>query len=61
MVDEINHTRSDHIITVEEPIEYLFTQDQCIVSQREVGGDTVSFHSALRTILRQGPGRYHDW
>jgi twitching motility protein PilT len=55
MVDEINHTRSDHIITVEEPIEYLFTQDQCIVSQREVGSDTLSFHSALRTVLRQDP------
>ncbi len=55
LVDEVNHVRSDHIITVEDPIEYLFTQDKCIVSQREVGGDTLSFHSALRTILRQDP------
>ena len=55
IIDEVNHTRSDHIITVEEPIEYLFTQDQCIVSQREVGSDAVGFHSALRTILRQDP------
>jgi twitching motility protein PilT len=55
MVDEINHGRSDHIITIEEPIEYLFTQDKCIVSQREVGADTLTFHAALRTVLRQDP------
>ncbi len=55
IIDEINHTRSDHIITIEDPIEYLFTQDQCMVSQREVGNDTLSFHSALRTVLRQDP------
>ncbi len=55
IVDEINHMRSDHIITVEDPIEYLFTQDQCMISQREVGNDTLSFHSALRTVLRQDP------
>ncbi len=55
LVDEVNHLRSDHIITVEDPIEYLFTQDKCIVSQREVNSDTMNFHSALRTILRQDP------
>lgn len=55
LLDEINHTRGDHIITVEDPIEYLFTQDRCIVSQREVGSDALSFHSALRTVLRQDP------
>jgi len=55
LLDEINHTRADHIITVEDPVEYLFTQDRAIVSQREVGSDTTSFHSALRTILRQDP------
>ncbi|HEX4104211.1 MAG TPA: PilT/PilU family type 4a pilus ATPase [Candidatus Paceibacterota bacterium] len=55
ILDEVNHTRSDHIITVEDPVEYLFTQDKCIVSQREVGSDTMSFHAALRTILRQDP------
>ena len=55
IVDEINHTRTDHIITIEDPVEYLFTQDKCIVSQREVGSDTTSFHSALRTVLRQDP------
>ena len=55
MLDEINHNRSDHIITIEDPIEYLFTQDKSIVSQREVGNDALSFHSALRTVLRQDP------
>ncbi len=55
VLDEINHTRSDHIITIEDPVEYLFTQDKCIVSQREVGSDTTSFHAALRTVLRQDP------
>lgn len=55
VLDEVNHTRSDHIITVEDPVEYLFTQDKCIVSQREVGSDTTGFHSALRTVLRQDP------
>jgi len=55
ILDEINHSRSDHIITIEDPVEYLFTQDKCIVSQREVGSDTTSFHAALRTVLRQDP------
>lgn len=55
MLDEVNHNRTDHIVTVEDPIEYIFTQDRCIVSQREVGSDTTTFHSALRTVLRQDP------
>ncbi|MEK7181242.1 MAG: PilT/PilU family type 4a pilus ATPase [Patescibacteria group bacterium] len=55
ILDEINHTRTEHIITVEDPIEYLFSQDRSIVSQREVGADTESFDSGLRTILRQDP------
>ena len=55
LLDEINHSRSDHVITVEDPIEYLFAQDKCIVSQREVGSDALNFDSALRTILRQDP------
>lgn len=55
ILDEINHTRSDHIITIEDPIEYIFTQDRSIVSQREVGSDTPTFHTGLRTILRQDP------
>ncbi len=55
LVDEINHTRSDHIITIEDPIEYLFSQDKCIIDQREVGEDVQGFHRGLREIFRQDP------
>lgn len=55
LLDEINHARTHHIITIEDPIEYLFSQDRCIISQREVGLDTHSFHDGLRSILRQDP------
>lgn len=55
LLDEINHNRTDHIVAIEDPIEYLFTQDRCIISQREVGSDTTSFNDGLRTILRQDP------
>ncbi len=55
MLDEVNHKRTDHVITIEDPIEYLFVQDKCIISQREVHSDTPTFHRALRTLLRQDP------
>ncbi|MEK9170114.1 MAG: type IV pilus twitching motility protein PilT, partial [Patescibacteria group bacterium] len=55
VLDEINHQRTDHIITIEDPIEYIFVQDRSIISQREVGSDTISFHDGLRTLLRQDP------
>ena len=55
LLDEINHRQSDHIITIEDPIEYMFSQDRCIISQREVGADVLSFHDGLRAILRQDP------
>lgn len=55
ILDEVNHRRSDHIITIEDPIEYLFVQDRCLISQKEVGNDIPTFHSGLRTILRQDP------
>ncbi|HOF50181.1 MAG TPA: PilT/PilU family type 4a pilus ATPase [Candidatus Colwellbacteria bacterium] len=55
LVDEINHKRMDHIITIEDPIEYLFVQDKCIVSQREVKTDSLNFHQALKSLLRQDP------
>ncbi|MEK9168330.1 MAG: type IV pilus twitching motility protein PilT [Patescibacteria group bacterium] len=55
ILDEINHKKTDHIITVEDPIEYIFTQDKCIISQREVKNDTTDFHKALRSLLRQDP------
>ena len=53
MVDYINHTRNDHIITIEDPIEYVFSSDVAIVDQREVGFDTHDFHTALRSMFRQ--------
>ena len=55
ILDEINHARMDHIITIEDPVEYLFNQDRCMISQREVGGDAPAFHDALRSLLRQDP------
>ena len=55
MIDHINHTRSCHIITVEDPVEYLHRDDLAAVDQREVGFDTESFTSAMRVILRQDP------
>ncbi len=53
MVDYINHTRNDHIITIEDPIEYVFSSDVAIIDQREVGFDTPSFHKALRSMFRE--------
>jgi twitching motility protein PilT len=55
MIDKINAEKSAHIITVEDPIEYLHRHKNCIVNQREVNSDTKSFSSALRHILRQDP------
>ena len=55
LLDEVNHKRTDHIITIEDPIEYVFSQDRSIISQREIGMDAHSFHDALRSILRQDP------
>ena len=55
MIDHINATRSSHIMTVEDPIEYLHRDYQSIVSQREVAVDTSSFSHALRSALRQDP------
>ncbi len=55
MIDLINTTRRCHIITVEDPIEYLHTNKQCIIEQREVFADTLSFTNALKYVLRQDP------
>jgi twitching motility protein PilT len=52
-IDFINHSRPDHIITVEDPIEYLFTSDLSIIDQREVGDDTLDFHRALKSMFRE--------
>ena len=55
MINEINHTRYDHIITIEDPIEYVFVEDKCIIDQREVGTDVQGFHRGLRAAFRQDP------
>ena len=55
MIDEINRTRNDHIITIEDPIEFLHRHKRCIVNQREIGTDATSFGAALRAALRQDP------
>jgi twitching motility protein PilT len=55
MIDQINSTRHEHIITIEDPIEFLHPHKSCVVNQREVGADTSTFKRALKSILRQDP------
>jgi twitching motility protein PilT len=55
LIDEINRERADHIVTIEDPIEFLHKHKLCIVNQREIGSDTHSFADALRAALRQDP------
>lgn len=55
MIDKINSERRQHIITIEDPIEYLHPHKGCIINQREVGSDTKGFRAALKYILRQDP------
>jgi twitching motility protein PilT len=55
ILNRINHTRRDHIITFEDPIEYIYTPDQCVINQREIGTDTESFSGGLRAALREDP------
>jgi twitching motility protein PilT len=55
MIDHINSTRAEHVITLEDPIEYLHRDKRSIINQREVGSDTESFARAMRRVLRQDP------
>ena len=55
MLEEINNTREEHILTIEDPVEFLFVSKKCRFTQREVGDDTKSFPLALRSALRQDP------
>ena len=55
MIDEINSTRTAHVMTIEDPIEYLHRDNRSIINQREIGVDTDSFSQALRSALRQDP------
>lgn len=53
LVDYINHHQQKHIVTIEDPIEFVYEQDQCLINQREVGRDSKSFAGALRAVLRE--------
>ncbi|MEK7064312.1 MAG: type IV pilus twitching motility protein PilT [Patescibacteria group bacterium] len=55
VLDEINKTRPVHIVTIEDPIEYVYTSSRAVVSQREIRGDTHSWEVALRSVLREDP------
>lgn len=55
ILNEINHTRREHIITLEDPIEYIYKPDKCLINQREIGTDTESYQDGLRAILREDP------
>src|SRR5277367_6128578 len=55
MIEHINSNFKKHIITLEDPIEFVFEDNQCVIEQREVGLDTQSFHHALKNVLRQDP------
>jgi len=55
MLDYMNRTRNDHIVTIEDPIEFVHEDKKCVISQREIGQDSTSFAQALRAALRQDP------
>jgi len=55
MIDEVNRRRTDHILTIEDPIEFVHKHKGCVVNQREIGTDAISFGEALRAALRQDP------
>ncbi len=55
IVDHMNHHRNAHIITISDPIEYIHKNKRCVISQREIGNDAISFASALRVALREDP------
>lgn len=55
MIDKINKERHEHIITIEDPIEFIHSHRNCLINQREINSDTVSFKDALRYVLRQDP------
>jgi twitching motility protein PilT len=55
VIDHINNSRAAHVVTIEDPIEYVHTDRRSMISQREIGSDTATFKSALRRVLRQDP------
>lgn len=61
MLNFLNQTRSEHIITIEDPVEFIFQAQKCIISQREVGHDTWAFRNALRAAMREDPDIILVW
>ena len=61
MLDELNHQRAEHIITIEDPIEFIFTPDKAIITQREIWHDSWSFPNALRAAMREDPDIVLVW
>lgn len=55
LLNEINKSRYEHILTIEDPIEYVFSEDKCVISQREIGLDVPSFELAMKSALREDP------
>jgi twitching motility protein PilT len=55
MIDKINKERAEHIVTIEDPVEYLHHHNKCIINQRELNADTLSFANSLKSVLRQDP------
>ena len=55
MIHELNKTQTKHVLTIEDPVEFLYTPDKCLINQREVGGQTLSFANALRAAMREDP------
>ncbi len=55
MLDWINHNMNKHILTIEDPVEFVYTSDQCLINQREVGQDVVNFHTAMKHAVREDP------
>lgn len=61
MLEYINNTRTDNIITIEDPIEFMFKPNKCIIAQRQIGIDSRSFKNALKSLLRQDPDIVFVW
>lgn len=61
MLEELNNSRDEHLITIEDPIEYVFNPKKCIISQREIWHDTRSFENALRAAMREDPNIIFVW
>lgn len=55
ILNAINHTRNAHIVTLEDPVEYIYSPEKCVINQREIGTDTRSYADGLRAILREDP------